>query len=141
MRITLTDRARRIAALIEDETGAMVRDCVVTEPDDRVIALIAAGEIAQAIGRGGDRVQQLQRRLGQPIRLIEDAPTAEGLVASALAPAAVYNVTISEGDDRIAYAEVPEEDKGVAIGDNGRTIDAARLLAKRHCDIDDIKLA
>lgn len=141
MRITLTDKARRIAALIEDDTGATVRDCVVTDPDDRVVALIAAGEIAQAIGRGGNQVQQLQRRLGQPIRLVEDAPTAEGFIASALAPAAVYNVTISEGDERVAYAEVPEEDKGVAIGDDGRTIDAARLLARRHCDIDDIKLA
>ncbi len=144
MSITLTDEARQIAALIEAETGATVRDCVVLDQDEtaeRVVAVIAAGEIARAIGRNGEQVERLEDRLGRPLRLVEDAPTAEGFVASALAPAAVYNVTISEADDRVAYAEVPEADKGVAIGPDGRTIAAARRLARRHHDIDDIQFA
>jgi N utilization substance protein A len=61
-------------------------------------------------------------------------------VANTLAPAAVYNVTISENDDRLAYVEVAEEDRGAAIGADGRNIDAARRLAARHHDIDDIEL-
>ena len=74
------------------------------------------------------------------MKLVEDAPTPEDFVANALAPAAVYNVTISENDDTVAYAEVAQEDHGAAIGSGGKNIDAARALADRHFDIDGIEL-
>jgi len=140
MTITLSDEARQLAALFETETEATVKDCVVDGTFDRVIVLIKAGEMGKAIGSGGERVRQVEEQIGKQIKLVEDAPTPEGFVASALAPAAVYNVTISENDDRLAYAEVAEEDRGAAIGADGRNIDAARQLAERHYDIDDIEL-
>jgi len=50
-------------------------------------------------------------------------------------------VTLSEqGGDRVAYVEIPEGDRGVAIGADGRNIETARRLARRHHDIDDIQL-
>jgi N utilization substance protein A len=75
------------------------------------------------------------------VGLVEDADRAEDLVANALAPAAVYNVTISENEDTVAYAEVAQEDRGVAIGTDGRNIEAARALARRHFGVDDVELA
>lgn len=81
-----------------------------------------------------------QDRIEAPVRLVEDANDPETFVANALAPAAVYNVTISENDDTVAYVEVANEDRGVAIGSDGRTIDTARRLAARHFDIDDVQL-
>ena len=74
------------------------------------------------------------------VKLVEDAPTPEDFVANALAPAAVYNVTISENDDRLAYVEVPEADRGAAIGTDGKNIEIARELARRHYDVEDIQL-
>jgi len=140
MTVTLSDEARQLAALFETETEATVKDCLVDEEFDRVIILIKAGEMGQAIGAGGEHVSRVEERIGKSIKLVEDAPTVEGFVASSLAPAAVYNVTISENDDRLAYVEVPEEDRGAAIGADGRNIEAARELAARHYDIDDIEL-
>lgn len=61
-------------------------------------------------------------------------------MANALSPAAVYNVTVSENDTTVAYAEVAHEDKGVAIGADGTNIETAKELAARHFDIDDIQL-
>ena len=61
-------------------------------------------------------------------------------MANALAPAAVYNVTISENDDVVAYVEVDHQDRAVAIGSDGRNIRAAKRLADRHFDVDDIQL-
>jgi len=52
----------------------------------------------------------------------------------------VYNVTISENDTTVAYAEVAHDDKGVAIGAEGQNIEAAKTLAARHYDVDDIQL-
>ncbi|WP_135826830.1 NusA-like transcription termination signal-binding factor [Halorussus ruber] len=144
MVVTLSDTARQFIALFEDETGATARDCVVFEDgedgDERVVFLVKPGDMAQAIGSGGETVRKVEEQLGREVMLVEDADTPEAFVANALAPAAVYNVTVSEDDETIAYAEVDSEDTGIAIGEGGRNITAAEKLAKRHYDIDDIQL-
>jgi N utilization substance protein A len=140
MTVRLSDEARRLLTLFEDETDATVRDCIVDEEYDRIIYLVAAGQMGQAIGSGGEYVEAVEDQLGKPIKLVENADDPADFVANALAPAAVYNVTISENDDRLAYVEVAQEDRGAAIGTDGRNIDAARRLAKRHHDIDGIEL-
>jgi len=137
---TLTDRARRYLAAFEEETGATGVDCVVIDGSDRVLIVVAAGEMGEAIGPGGRRIERFERSVGADVTLVENAPTAADFVANALAPAAVYNVTISENDDRVAYVEVADEDRGVAIGSDGQNIEAARLLADRHFDVDDVQL-
>ncbi|WP_058994039.1 NusA-like transcription termination signal-binding factor [Haloarcula sp. CBA1127] len=140
MRVELSDEARRLVALFEDEAAVTVRDCVVDEDHDQVVYLIKRGEMADAIGPGGQTVERVEERLGREVKLVEAAETAEDFVANALAPAAVYNVTVSENDDTVAYVEVAQEDRGAAIGRDGRNIDAARQLAKRHFEIDGIEL-
>jgi N utilization substance protein A len=141
MRVTLSDTARRLLALFEDETGVAARDCLVDETFDRLVFVVPAGEMATAIGPGGRTVRGVEERVGRTVELVEDADTAAGFVANALAPAAVYNVTVSENDTTVAYAEVASEDRGVAIGRDGKTIERARELADRHFDVDDVQLA
>ena len=149
MRITLTNRERRLVALFEEETGATVHDCLVydgsgdaagAEADGVVVFLVAAGEMGQAVGPDGRRVHRVEERIGRRIDLVEDADTPEAFVESTLAPAVVRHVTVSEQGDRVAYVEVSPEDRGVAIGAGGQNIEVARDLAKRHYDIDDIRL-
>lgn len=136
----LSDEARRYIAAFEDETGATATDCVIDDEGDRVVFVVTAGEMGKAIGPGGGTVRALEDRLGTTVELVEDAATAETFVANALSPAAVYNVTISENETTVAYAEVAEEDTGVAIGENGHNIETARLLAERHFEVDDVQL-
>jgi N utilization substance protein A len=140
MRVTLSDEARQFIALFEDVTEVAARDCIVDEEFDRVVFLVPAGEMGKAIGPGGRRVKRLEERVGRSVELVEDADTPEAFVANALAPAAVYNVTVSENDTTVAYAEVDREDTGVAIGADGRNIRLARELARRHFDVDDVEL-
>lgn len=141
MAIRLADRERRLIAAFENETGAAVTDCVVLENPERVVFVVAAGDMGDAIGPGGRTVKAAEARLGCDIDLVEAADTPEAFVANALAPAAVYDVTVRENDETVAYAEVPEADRGAAIGQDGRNVEKARLLAERHYDIDDIELA
>ena len=142
MTVTLSDAARQYIALFEDETGATARDCVVLDDEEekRVVFVVKPGDMGRAIGPGGKTVERVEEQVGADVQLVEYAATAEDFVANALAPAAVYNVTISENDDVVAYAEVAEEDTGVAIGAGGRNIETAKLLADRHFDVDDIQL-
>lgn len=142
MTVVLSDAARQYIARFEDHTGATARDCVVEDDDDtdRVILVVKPGDMARAIGPGGKLVQELEEQFGKRVLLVEDAETPEEFVANALAPAVVNHVTISENDTTIAYVEVDSDDTGVAIGTDGRNIAAAKLLADRHFDIDDIQL-
>jgi len=141
MYVTLSDDERQYIAHFEAETGATARDCIVDAETDRLVFVVKAGEMGRAIGPGGQFVKRLEATLGRDVELVEDADTAEAFVANALAPAAVYNVTISENGDRVAYAEVAHEDRGVAVGADGANVRTARRLAKRHFEVDDIQLA
>lgn len=139
MAVTLSDAARQHIALFEDVTGADAVDCLIEA--DRVVFLVSAGEMSDAIGPSGYVVEQVEDRLGKRVSLVENADTPERFVANALAPAVVHNVTISENRSKVAYAEVDVADRGVAIGNDGQTIETARRLAKRHFEIDDVELA
>lgn len=142
MSITLSDEARRYIALFEDATGAVARDCIVDDVEDRVVFVVAIGEMATAIGPDGRTVRGVEDRVGRRVELVENADIAEAFVANALAPAAVYDVQIEDTDgERVAVVEVDEADKGVAIGADGRNIQMARRLAARHFDIEDIVFA
>ncbi|WP_049926706.1 NusA-like transcription termination signal-binding factor [Halopiger goleimassiliensis] len=151
MPVSLDDEARRQLALFEEVTGATGIDCLLesvdgtdadadVDADERLIVVVASGEMGEAIGPGGRTVTRFEDRVEMPVRLVEAADDPETFVANALAPAAVYNVTISENEDTVAYVEVADQDRGVAIGSNGRTIETARELADRHFDIDDVQL-
>ena len=140
MTVSLSDAARQYLALLEEVSGATGRDCLVDEEGERVVMVVAAGEMGQAIGPGGRNVRKLEERIGKDIELVEGADDPATFVANALAPAAVYNVTISENETTVAYAEVAHEDQGVAIGAGGKNIETARKLAERHFDIADVQL-
>jgi len=138
--VTLTDEARRYIAVLDDETDVAATDCVVDDEYDRVVYVVPPGTMGQVIGPGGDHVRRLEETVGRDVEVVEGADTPAAFVANALAPAAVYNVTISDNDTTVAYAEVDQDDRGVAIGADGRNIELARRLAKRHVDVDEIEL-
>jgi N utilization substance protein A len=138
--ITLTDESRQLIAMFDEQTTVTPTDCLVDEPYDRIVFVIPVGEMATAIGPGGQVVRRVEARVSHQIELVEAADRADAFVANALTPAAVYNVTVSEGESTVAYAEVATEDRGVAIGTDGRTIERARALAARHFEIDDVQL-
>ena len=140
MPVTLSDEARRYIAVLDDEMDVGATDCVVDDEYDRVAFVVPPGTMGQVIGPGGEHVKRLESKLGRDVEIIEGAETPDAFVANALAPAAVYNVTISENDTTVAYAEVDHDDTGVAIGKEGRNIDLARRLVERHFGIDEIEL-
>jgi len=141
VRVEITDEARRYIGTFDELVGVAPTDCLVFEDGDRLVFLIPAGEMAEAVGPGGRTVERVEEQLGASVELVEDADTPEAFVANALAPAAVRGVTVSRQNDVVAYAEVAEADRGVAIGADGRNIETARTLAERHFDIDDVQLA
>lgn len=133
MGIRLDDEARRLLAVFSEHTGATAVDCLVH--DDTVTFVVDPDGMADAIGPDGRTVRALEDRLDRRVILIERADRPEHFVANALAPAAVYDVSIQDGE---AVASVDAADVGVAIGADGERIERARRVVARHFDIDDI---
>jgi N utilization substance protein A len=139
MTVTLSDEARQYIRAFDEQTGVTPVDCLVRE--ERLVFVVPAGEMSDAIGPGGETVAAVEDELGYPVDLVEDADEPAAFVANCLAPAAVRNITVSEqGGTTVAYAEVPQADRGVAIGADGESIDTTRELARRHFDVDDVEL-
>ena len=49
-----------------------------------------------------------------------------------------YVNLVSKQDKRLAYVEVSDNDKGLAIGREGKNIETVKVLMQRHHDIDDV---
>jgi N utilization substance protein A len=49
------------------------------------------------------------------------------------------NIT-TRNDKRVAYADVSNKEKGLAIGREGKNIGKVKMVAQRHHDIDDVIL-
>ena len=130
----------KLMALFGDITGAEVKDCIVDQDGERLIFVVGLGHLGLAIGRRGVTIKRARTILKRHIDVVEDAESPEGFVRNALAPARVTNVDVQEQSKgrRVAVVTVNTENRGRVIGRNGRNIERARLLAKRHHGIDAI---
>nr|WP_304326883.1 NusA-like transcription termination signal-binding factor [Candidatus Culexarchaeum yellowstonense] len=127
-------------ALFESVTGAVTKDCIIDENNDRIIFIVRQGDMGLAIGKGGINVKRLKNILNKNIEVVEYAEDPETLIKHALAPARVKSVKIMKTPDgqKTAYVTVEPQDKGIAIGKDGKNILKAKLIAKRYFDIEKI---
>jgi len=138
--IKLSEEQIRFISLFENITGAVARDCIIDDESERIIFIVKPGNIGLAIGKAGINIKRVREFLHKAIDVVEFADTELKFVENTLSPARIKTVTIQEKRDgrRIAMVTVDSKDRGIAIGKNGRNVARARLLAKRHYDIDDV---
>ncbi|WP_342304545.1 NusA-like transcription termination signal-binding factor [Methanolobus sp. ZRKC5] len=137
--IRLSTESIRYIALFENVTGAAVKDCIID--DDRIIYVINTGDMGAAIGRNGDHINRVKKTVDKLIDLVEYSDEPATFIKNAFGPVSVKSVNItSRNNKRLAYVEVSNKDKGLAIGRNGKNIEKVKLVAKRHHDIDDVIL-
>ncbi|NVM54042.1 MAG: NusA-like transcription termination signal-binding factor [Candidatus Helarchaeota archaeon] len=128
----------RFISLFESITGAVARDCIINE--DRIIFIVKPGNIGLAIGKKGVNIKRVRDFLQKPIEVVEFAQSPENFIKNTLAPARIKMITVTERRDgkKIAMVTVNEQDRGIAIGKNGKNVARARLLARRHYNIEDV---
>jgi len=130
-------------ARFEQITGAAAIDVVRDDEGERIIVVVREKQLGKAIGKGGVNVRAASDAFGRVVDVVEIAETAEEFVKSALAPARVEAVKIIEHRDgnKVASVTVKSEDRGIAIGRDGRNVARARILVKRHFDLDNVVIA
>ena len=138
--IKLTPDEMRYIALFQDITGAVVKDCIVDNDENRIIFLVRPGDMGLAIGKNGINIKRIRKIIGKNIEVVEFSNKLEELAKNALAPARVRSVKVVSRHDgkKIVYVNVDPRDKGIAIGKAGRNVARARLILKRYFDIDSV---
>ena len=135
----LTTEGIRYIALFESLTGGMARDCIVDEDNERIIFVIKKGDMGAAIGRKGSNINRVKKSVGKQIEIVEYSEDVKEFLENLFQPAAIKNVmVVNKNNKRLAYVEVANKDKGIAIGRDGRNILKPKMLAQRHHGIDDI---
>lgn len=141
IKLSMDDMA--MIARFEQITGAAAVDIIRDDEGKRIIVVVRAKQLGKAIGRGGINVKAASDNFGRAVDVVEMAETVEEFVKSALAPARVEGVKIIEHRDgnKVASVTVKSEDRGIAIGREGRNVARARILVKRHFDLDNVVIA
>ncbi|MFW9961070.1 MAG: NusA-like transcription termination signal-binding factor [Candidatus Thorarchaeota archaeon] len=142
-RVKLSMEDMALIAKFEQITGAAAIDVIRDDEGERIIVVVRPKQLGKAIGRGGVNVKAASEAFGRPVDVVEMAETPEAFVMSALAPARVESVKIVEHRDgtRVASVTVNTEDRGIAIGREGRNVARARILVRRHFDLNNVVIA
>jgi len=132
-----------LIAKFEQITGAAAIDIIRDDEGERIIVVVRPKQLGKAIGRSGVNVKAASEAFGRAVDVVEIAETAEAFVKSALAPARVEGVRIIEHRDgtKVASVTVNSEDRGIAIGRDGRNVARARILVRRHFDLNNVVIA
>jgi N utilization substance protein A len=126
----------RFIGIFESITHASIRDCV--EHGETLIFLVNPGEVGKAIGKKGANIERASKLFQRKVEVVEWSDNLEEFVKLLFLPARIKSVTLGELKSGGKKATVVpfEQDQGLAIGRNGRTIEKARLLLKRYHGID-----
>ncbi|MDD1672881.1 MAG: NusA-like transcription termination signal-binding factor, partial [Methanomicrobiales archaeon] len=125
--IVLTEDCIRLISQFEVLTGASSRDCIIDDRNQRVIFVVNPGEMGRAIGKKGASIKKASEEMGKRIEVVEYSPNPEQFIKNCFLPAQVTDVEFQgEDNERVALVGVRDEDRGIAIGKDGKNIFKAK---------------
>jgi N utilization substance protein A len=137
--IVLSNETVQFINLASKYSGASILDCVVE--DDRVIFIVAKGQLGIAIGSKAKNLEKLRMLFKKIVKFVEFDEDKTRFVENLCKPYNVTKVSFEENDgSSVARIEVNPRDKSKLIGKGGRNINMIRKMAKRHHQIRDVQI-
>jgi len=94
-----------------------------------------------AIGKKGASIKKASEVMGKKIEVVEYNSNVEQFLKNCFLPAQVTSILFEgEDDQKTATIEVRDEDRGIAIGKEGKNIFKAKKLALRQHNIADVQI-
>ncbi len=132
--ITLDQNTIRYISVFEKITKTRVRDCI--ETVDKLVFIVARGQIGAAIGEKGKNVKRLHEMFNKNLDVIEYSDDPERFLRNIFHNYKIKDVEIERRGNKIhAIVSVESKDKGKIIGKDGRNLKLAREILVRHHDI------
>jgi N utilization substance protein A len=135
MDITLSNEEMRFIAVAEGYIKTRIIDCL-NDPQ-RLTFVVEKGKLGKAIGKNAKNLTQLQKLFKKDVKFVEFDDHKEQFIKNLFKP---YQLTNIEIINQRIQVEVKPSDKGKAIGKNGHNINIIRQIAKRHHEIEQLKV-
>ncbi len=123
----------RIIAAFEHITNVHPKDCLVS--DNMVYFLVDGDKIGLAIGKSGETIKNVSRKLGKQVKLFEYSKDPQQFVKNMIPPA--ENIEIGTDEVKIS---VPMKERAAIIGRGGKNINIIKEFLDRHCGIKSIRI-
>ena len=137
--ITLNGDALRYISVFEKITRTNVKDCI--ETPDKLVFIVARGQIGAAIGKRGENVKRLHEMFKKNLDVIEYSDDPEKFLKNIFHNYKIKGVEIEKRGKKIhATVSVHSKDKGKIIGKDGRNLKLARDILSRHHDIESLSI-
>ena len=140
--IRLSSEQISLMSMFHSVTGATARDCLIDEKLNRLIFVVAKGQMGLAIGKEGVTVKKIERSVRRPVEVVEWADAVEDLVRNALGAKYVQRVEVSDRLDgtKGVVVYVDPRKKGAVLGLGGKNAEKVRMLARRYYDITNVQI-
>ncbi len=140
--IKLNSDQLTLMSMLHGMTGATAKDCVVDEKQNRLIFVVAKGQMGLAIGKDGVSVKKIERAVKRAVEVVEWSDDVSELVKNALGARYVQEVRVSDRPDgtKGVVVVVDPKKKGAALGMGGKNAEKVRLLAKRYFDVANVQI-
>lgn len=139
--VILTEDCMRLISQFESLTGAGSRDCVIDDRNNRLIFVVNPGDMGLAIGKKGASIKKASDTMGKKIEVVEYNSNAEQFIKNCFLPAQVTSLKFEgEPGQQTVTVDVRDEDRGIAIGKDGKNIFKAKKLAMRQHSIADVQI-
>jgi N utilization substance protein A len=103
--------------------------------------VINPGDMGLAIGKKGASIKKASEVMGKKIEVVEYNSNVEQFLKNCFLPAQVTSILFEgEDDQKTATVEVRDEDRGIAIGKDGKNIFKAKKLSLRQHNITDVQI-
>ncbi len=128
----ITPEELRYLSILEELTGALGIRCIIDEDNNKLIFLVKDADMGKAIGKGGKNVKLLRALLKKNIEIVAYSNELEEMVKNLFPSIRILGIDyITRGDSKTVVVKVPEEDKGRAIGREGKNIKRAKLVLQK----------
>ncbi len=125
--------------LFNSVTSVPAKDCISMDDDGIIVFIVASGDVGKAIGRKAMNVKFLREKTQKDIDIIGYAESPLEFLRNVFLPAKVDDIIFQDRDgQKVAIIRAGSDQKGIVIGRNGRNINKAKLLMRRHFDLDDV---
>lgn len=121
----------KFMSIFSEVTGATPIRCIIEE-GGKLLFLVNKGELGKAVGRNGRNVRVLGELFKRSVEVYEYSDSMEEMVRNLFPGVRVLEVSVSDrGEEKLVSIRVKEEDKGKAIGRNGKNVKRASMILSK----------
>lgn len=123
-------------SLFENITHANLKDCFFDR--DKLIFIIAQGEMGKALGRNKTNIEKIEKRLNRRIKIVEFNSERLQFITNYLAPLKIVDIT--EEDDVVTITGADTKTKGLMIGMKAQNLRNLEKIISKYFKLEEIKV-